>query len=204
MDNPTQTYSEWYASQLERSEQLIDSVEEARTAIVPVVQDLSRTALAVLQDTLPFMLTQDLSPAQHRAAFLVGSGVELEEAAKMISLPYSTLLRWRQESADFRRSVTYYRGLKTEELQGKLIRNIEVLIDDPALDEKAKVSLLGVAQRLVSEHGRERLAQAQIMVQIESLNRQGEGAPRPTGLSYAPQIVDADFTVLEDGGEPAP
>jgi len=113
-------------------------------------------------------------------------------------------LRWRQENPDFRRSIVYYRSLKTEELQGKLIRNVEVLLEDPALDDKAKVSLLGVAQRLVSEHGRDRLAQAQIMVQIESLNRQGEGHQRPTGLSYAPQIVDADFTVLDDDEGAAP
>lgn len=198
MSSSREIYQEWYKAQLDNSEALIDSVEEARTAIVPAVanNNLAQTALSIIQDTLPFVVSAELTPAQHRAAFLIGCGVEWQEAEEMLRLPVGKILEWRQSIPGFRTCVHYYRDVKTEQIQGKMIRNVELLIDDPDLDCKIKTSLLSVAQKLVSDSSRDRLAQAQIALQVEALNRQTVGVFRPVGLTHAPKVIEGDFSEI--------
>lgn len=192
-------YEEWYEAQLNNSGVLVQAMEEARTAIVPVANDLSKQALAIIQDTLPLAASQNLTPSQHKAAFLVGCGVEWSEAERLLRLKPGTVLNWRETMPEFRGCAKYYRDVKTEEIQGKVLRNIELLIGDPNLDPKVMTSVVAVAQKLASDASRDRLAQAQIALQVEALNRQDQGPQRPRGLAGAPRVVDAEYEVVEDG-----
>lgn len=191
---------------MQEAHEFVDAFMQDREKLAALpdgTRELVRSdALARLSQQNPIIVAPTLDDDQHKAAFLVGRGWKFSQAEEDLGLDSGDLIKFHQESAEFRHAIDYYRDLTREEIGGLVNQWLTFLLSDDETIPDAR--LLSLAQKVGVYPDEKKMAEVDAMLKFEQIEaaRDIGRVPRARMLGLNVEAVGAalegEFEVIED------
>lgn len=197
----------WLEDQKQAANEYVDSLIDVsdKLALLGTAEKeaVASNALALIDDALPIEIAPTLTPLQHKAAVLLGKGISFAETESLLGMAAGEIYQLHQQKPEFREAQRYYENVDKEQLGGAARQWVNIMLADESIDDKIRVSLLSLAQKIGMEPTDTRMKMIDKHLraaQIESMREMGQVHGRMLGVTVT-DAVDADFDVVEDDGE---
>ena len=194
----------WIDAEKEKVDEYVENIVAMSDKLAKLGSTFNDTntsnALSRIEDALPLQIAPNLTPTEHKAAMLVGKGLSFDEAERALGVPPGTIYSTHQRVPEFRRTIEYYQMVDEEEVGGRARQEIKMLLDDNNLDDKVRVSLIALAQKIGMMPHQRRMDIADRILKKESIDATKEAYIHPGRLIgvRVEEPVDADWEVVTD------